>query len=90
MTNFTVLNILLFAFQSPKNSEQVSDCSKKEMGKTYQSVTGISEVTQSSSSTTAINEVVDSLKMHVTVINLLTWIVLLTSPSLIYWLKNLR
>lgn len=83
-TELSVLNT------SPKNSEQVSDCSKKEMGKTYQSVTGISEVTQSSSSTTAINEVVDSLKMHVTVINLLTWIVLLTSPSLIYWLKNLR
>eukprot|EP00069_Balaena_mysticetus_P004414 bmy_04446T0 len=32
----------------------------------------------------------DSLRMHSTVINLLTWIVLLSMPSLIYWLKNLR
>ncbi|XP_070314589.1 GPI inositol-deacylase isoform X2 [Odocoileus virginianus] len=32
----------------------------------------------------------DSLCMHSTLINLLTWIVLLSMPSLIYWLKNLR
>nr|XP_045367930.1 GPI inositol-deacylase isoform X3 [Camelus bactrianus] len=32
----------------------------------------------------------DSLRMHSTVINLLTWTVLLSMPSLIYWLKNLR
>ncbi|XP_053521097.1 GPI inositol-deacylase isoform X2 [Artibeus jamaicensis] len=32
----------------------------------------------------------DSLRMHSTVINLLTWIVLLSTPSLIYWFKNLR
>ncbi|KAK7832142.1 hypothetical protein U0070_015289 [Myodes glareolus] len=32
----------------------------------------------------------DSLRMHGTVINLLTWVVLLSLPSLIYWLKNLR
>lgn len=32
----------------------------------------------------------DSLRMHSTVINLLTWVVLLSLPSLIYWLKNLR
>ncbi|XP_043300990.1 GPI inositol-deacylase isoform X2 [Cervus elaphus] len=32
----------------------------------------------------------DSLRMHSTLINLLTWIVLLSMPSLIYWLKNLR
>uniref|UniRef100_A0A8D0VLV0 GPI inositol-deacylase n=1 Tax=Sus scrofa TaxID=9823 RepID=A0A8D0VLV0_PIG len=32
----------------------------------------------------------DSLRMHSTVMNLLTWIVLLSMPSLIYWLKNLR
>ncbi|XP_023398395.1 GPI inositol-deacylase isoform X3 [Loxodonta africana] len=32
----------------------------------------------------------DSLRMHNTVINLLTWVVLLSMPSLIYWLKNLR
>ncbi|KAF6115463.1 post-GPI attachment to proteins inositol deacylase 1 [Phyllostomus discolor] len=32
----------------------------------------------------------DSLRMHSTVINLLTWVVLLSTPSLIYWFKNLR
>ncbi|XP_006878803.1 PREDICTED: GPI inositol-deacylase [Elephantulus edwardii] len=32
----------------------------------------------------------DSLHMHDTVMNLLTWIVLLTMPSFIYWFKNLR
>uniref|UniRef100_A0A8C8XDG0 GPI inositol-deacylase n=1 Tax=Panthera leo TaxID=9689 RepID=A0A8C8XDG0_PANLE len=36
------------------------------------------------------NDAEDSLRMHNTVINLLTWIVLLSMPSLIYWLKNLR
>uniref|UniRef100_A0A670IBT8 Post-GPI attachment to proteins inositol deacylase 1 n=1 Tax=Podarcis muralis TaxID=64176 RepID=A0A670IBT8_PODMU len=38
----------------------------------------------------AVDSVVDSLKMHVTVLNLLTLIVLLSCPSFIYWLKNLR
>ncbi|XP_030065141.1 GPI inositol-deacylase isoform X2 [Microcaecilia unicolor] len=33
---------------------------------------------------------VDNLNMHITIMNLLTWIILLSSPSLIYWLKNLR
>ncbi|XP_052530992.1 GPI inositol-deacylase isoform X2 [Tympanuchus pallidicinctus] len=48
-----------------------------------------SEATQSlSSSTTA--EAANSLKIHVTVFNLFTWIVLLNLPSLVYWLKNLR
>uniref|UniRef100_A0A8C6MUW9 GPI inositol-deacylase n=1 Tax=Mus spicilegus TaxID=10103 RepID=A0A8C6MUW9_MUSSI len=36
------------------------------------------------------NDAEDSLRMHSTVINLLTWVVLLSMPSLIYWLKNLR
>ncbi|XP_057614431.1 GPI inositol-deacylase [Chionomys nivalis] len=35
-------------------------------------------------------DVEDSLRMHSTVINLLAWVVLLSLPSLIYWLKNLR
>ncbi|EDL00009.1 mCG113062 [Mus musculus] len=35
------------------------------------------------------NDAEDSLRMHSTVINLLTWVVLLSMPSLIYWLKNL-
>uniref|UniRef100_A0A8C2QJI8 GPI inositol-deacylase n=1 Tax=Cricetulus griseus TaxID=10029 RepID=A0A8C2QJI8_CRIGR len=36
------------------------------------------------------NDAEDSLRMHGTVINLLAWVVLLSMPSLIYWLKNLR
>ncbi|XP_014987385.1 GPI inositol-deacylase isoform X1 [Macaca mulatta] len=36
------------------------------------------------------NDAEDSLRMHSTVINLLTWIVFLSMPSLVYWLKNLR
>lgn len=36
------------------------------------------------------NDAEDSLRMHSTVINLLTWVVLLSMPSLIYWSKNLR
>uniref|UniRef100_A0A2K5NLM5 GPI inositol-deacylase n=1 Tax=Cercocebus atys TaxID=9531 RepID=A0A2K5NLM5_CERAT len=36
------------------------------------------------------NDAEDSLRMHSTVINLLSWIVFLSMPSLIYWLKNLR
>jgi len=48
-----------------------------------------SEATQSLSNST-IAEDVNSLKMHVTILNLFTWIVLLNLPSLIYWLKNLR
>uniref|UniRef100_A0A803VVE8 GPI inositol-deacylase n=1 Tax=Ficedula albicollis TaxID=59894 RepID=A0A803VVE8_FICAL len=35
-------------------------------------------------------DTVNSLKMHITILNLFTWIVLLNLPSLIYWLKNLR
>uniref|UniRef100_A0A8C0GLU2 GPI inositol-deacylase n=1 Tax=Chelonoidis abingdonii TaxID=106734 RepID=A0A8C0GLU2_CHEAB len=38
----------------------------------------------------SIDNVVNSLKIHITIINLLTWIVLLCLPSLIYWFKNLR
>ncbi|OBS59247.1 hypothetical protein A6R68_09629, partial [Neotoma lepida] len=35
------------------------------------------------------NDAEDSLRMHGTVINLLAWVVLLSMPSLIYWVKNL-
>uniref|UniRef100_A0A8C9MHU7 GPI inositol-deacylase n=1 Tax=Serinus canaria TaxID=9135 RepID=A0A8C9MHU7_SERCA len=50
----------------------------------------ISEATQSPSNNKTSAEAVNSLKMHITVLNLFTWIVLLNLPSLIYWLKNLR
>ncbi|KAM6268577.1 GPI inositol-deacylase isoform 1-T1 [Porphyrio hochstetteri] len=45
---------------------------------------------QSLSNSTTVAEAVNSLKMHVTILNLFTWIMLLNLPSLIYWLKNLR
>uniref|UniRef100_A0A8B9Z3Z8 GPI inositol-deacylase n=1 Tax=Buteo japonicus TaxID=224669 RepID=A0A8B9Z3Z8_9AVES len=48
------------------------------------------KATQSLSNSTTVAEAVNSLKMHVTILNLFTWIVLLNLPSLIYWLKNLR
>ncbi|XP_061464142.1 GPI inositol-deacylase isoform X2 [Rhineura floridana] len=75
---------------SPKNFEQSSLYSKKEVGKNCGSVDGLSDAATSTISTTAIDSIVDSIKMHVTVINLLTWIALLSCPSLIYWLNNLR
>uniref|UniRef100_A0A8C3VA08 GPI inositol-deacylase n=1 Tax=Catharus ustulatus TaxID=91951 RepID=A0A8C3VA08_CATUS len=46
--------------------------------------------TQSPSNNKTLAEAVNSLKMHITILNLFTWIVLLNLPSLIYWLKNLR
>uniref|UniRef100_A0A670YHF9 GPI inositol-deacylase n=1 Tax=Pseudonaja textilis TaxID=8673 RepID=A0A670YHF9_PSETE len=49
-----------------------------------------SKARNSSSTIMANDNIIDSLKMHVTVINLITWIVLLSCPSLIYWLKNIR
>ncbi|XP_053217780.1 GPI inositol-deacylase [Podarcis raffonei] len=79
----------------PKNSEQSSACSKRETEESCaSSADGLSEAaaaaTSSPTGSTAVDSVVDSLKMHVTVLNLLTLIVLLSCPSLIYWLKNLR
>ncbi|XP_053554532.1 GPI inositol-deacylase [Bombina bombina] len=37
-----------------------------------------------------IDRVSDTLKMHITIMNLLLWVTLLCLPSFIYWLKNLR
>ncbi|XP_063790175.1 GPI inositol-deacylase isoform X2 [Pseudophryne corroboree] len=36
------------------------------------------------------NTAADSLKMHITIMNLLLWMILLILPSFIYWLKNIR
>lgn len=38
----------------------------------------------------ALEDAAKSLEMHITIMNLLTWIILLCLPSLIFWLKNLR
>uniref|UniRef100_A0A803VEF8 GPI inositol-deacylase n=1 Tax=Ficedula albicollis TaxID=59894 RepID=A0A803VEF8_FICAL len=54
------------------------------------SLDSIPEATQSPSNSKTLAEAVNSLKMHITILNLFTWIVLLNLPSLIYWLKNLR
>ncbi|XP_053900269.1 GPI inositol-deacylase isoform X1 [Malaclemys terrapin pileata] len=75
----------------PKHSKETSDNSNKETVKNCDSAETITEAAAASPTTsTAIDNVVNSLKIHVTIINLLTWIVLLSLPSLIYWFKNLR
>ncbi|XP_053328203.1 GPI inositol-deacylase [Spea bombifrons] len=37
-----------------------------------------------------IDPTADNLEMHITVVNLLLWVTLLTMPSFFYWLHNLR
>ncbi|XP_051874275.1 GPI inositol-deacylase [Pristis pectinata] len=37
-----------------------------------------------------VDDAVDTLKIYVTVLHLLNWIILFSAPSFIYWLKNLR
>ncbi|KAM8806886.1 GPI inositol-deacylase [Eudromia elegans] len=51
---------------------------------------GALEATQPLCNSRTVAEGVSSLRMHVTILNLFTWIMLLSLPSLIYWLKNLR
>ncbi|XP_055667769.1 GPI inositol-deacylase isoform X2 [Falco peregrinus] len=71
------------------HSKETSQNSRIHTVKNQSLMDSISEATQSlPNSTTA--EAINSLKIHVTILNLLTWIVLLNLPSLIYWLKNLR
>ncbi|XP_042664469.1 GPI inositol-deacylase isoform X2 [Tyto alba] len=74
-----------------------SDCSKETSQnssiytvKNQSSTDSTSKATQSLCDSTTIAEAINSLKMHVTILNLFTWIVLLNLPSLIYWLKNIR
>ncbi|NWU77434.1 PGAP1 deacylase, partial [Onychorhynchus coronatus] len=58
--------------------------------KPQSSMDSVPEASQPLANSKTIAEAVNSLKMHVTILNLFTWIVLLNLPSLIYWLKNLR
>ncbi|XP_050825452.1 GPI inositol-deacylase isoform X2 [Gopherus flavomarginatus] len=77
----------------PKHSKETSDNSSKETVKNCDSAETITKAAAAAASpttNTAIDNVVNSLKIHITIINLLTWIVLLSLPSLIYWFKNLR
>ncbi|KAM3855226.1 GPI inositol-deacylase [Vipera latastei] len=73
-----------------KNPEPKSEDSKIEGENSCRSEDCLSEARNSPSITMANDNIIDSLKMHVTVINLTSWIVLLSCPSLIYWLKNIR
>ncbi|KFQ74846.1 GPI inositol-deacylase, partial [Phaethon lepturus] len=72
------------------HSKETSQNSSIHTAKNQSSMDSISEATQSLSSSTTIAEAINSLKMHITIFNLFTWIVLLSLPSLIYWFKNLR
>ncbi|XP_015268706.1 PREDICTED: GPI inositol-deacylase [Gekko japonicus] len=80
-TELSVLNM---------HSERTSENSHKETGKSCGLADGVSEAAEPPARNAAADRTADSLKMHVTILNLLTWIVLLSCPSLIYWLKNLR
>ncbi|NXJ63440.1 PGAP1 deacylase, partial [Rostratula benghalensis] len=81
---------LQYSFKDSDRSKETLGNSSIHTVKNQSSMDSTSKATQSLSSTTTIAEAVNSLKMHVTILNLFTWIVLLNLPSLIYWLKNLR
>uniref|UniRef100_A0A8C3P2E3 GPI inositol-deacylase n=1 Tax=Cyanoderma ruficeps TaxID=181631 RepID=A0A8C3P2E3_9PASS len=85
---FAVLIIYLqYLFKVLKGTSQNSST---HTAKAQSSADSIPEATQSPSNSKTLAEAVNSLKMHITILNLFTWIVLLNLPSLIYWLKNLR
>uniref|UniRef100_A0A8C3P0E4 GPI inositol-deacylase n=1 Tax=Cyanoderma ruficeps TaxID=181631 RepID=A0A8C3P0E4_9PASS len=89
---FAVLIIYLqYLFKVLKgHSKGTSQNSSTHTAKAQSSADSIPEATQSPSNSKTLAEAVNSLKMHITILNLFTWIVLLNLPSLIYWLKNLR
>ncbi|XP_051643991.1 GPI inositol-deacylase isoform X2 [Manacus candei] len=72
------------------HSKEPSQNSSINTVKPQSSMDSVPEASQPLANSTTIAEAVNSLKMHVTILNLFTWIVLLNLPSLIYWLKNLR
>ncbi|RMC18418.1 hypothetical protein DUI87_04305 [Hirundo rustica rustica] len=74
---------------SGHSKETSQNCSTHTV-KAQSSVDSNPEATESPSNSETLAEAVNSLKMHITILNLFTWIVLLNLPSLIYWLKNLR
>ncbi|NXL52388.1 PGAP1 deacylase, partial [Podilymbus podiceps] len=79
-----------FYFQGSDCSKETSQNSSVHTVKTTSFSDSTSKETQSLSNSATIAEAINSLRMHVTVLNLFTWIMLLNLPSLIYWLKNLR
>ncbi|NWJ10904.1 PGAP1 deacylase, partial [Crypturellus undulatus] len=70
--------------------KETSQNAIKHTVKKRDSVDGASEETQPLCNNRTVADDVSSLRMHVTILNLFTWIMLLNLPSLIYWLKNLR
>ncbi|XP_027586497.1 GPI inositol-deacylase isoform X1 [Pipra filicauda] len=72
------------------HSKEPSQNSSINTVKPQSSMDSVPEANQPLANSTTIAEAVNSLKMHFTILNLFTWIVLLNLPSLIYWLKNLR
>uniref|UniRef100_A0A8C8RKR3 GPI inositol-deacylase n=1 Tax=Pelusios castaneus TaxID=367368 RepID=A0A8C8RKR3_9SAUR len=89
---FAILIIYLhYMFKDPKPSMETSDNSTKETVKNCDSAETIAEAaTVSLTTSTSTDNTVNTLRMHITIIHLLTWIVLLSLPSFIYWFKNLR
>ncbi|NXV19686.1 PGAP1 deacylase, partial [Cepphus grylle] len=88
---FAVFVIYLqYLFKDSDPSKETSPNSSIHTVKNQSLMDNTSKATQLLSNSTTIAEAVNSLKMHVTILHLFTWIVLLNLPSLIYWLKNLR
>ncbi|XP_075464311.1 GPI inositol-deacylase isoform X2 [Ascaphus truei] len=78
------------------DTEETKDLSNENTTKTSDSSADISVIGQQTLSISSlpsnlnITSAADSLKMHITIMNLLLWVILLSLPSFIYWLKNLR
>uniref|UniRef100_A0A8B9TC60 GPI inositol-deacylase n=1 Tax=Anas platyrhynchos TaxID=8839 RepID=A0A8B9TC60_ANAPL len=85
-----VLMTTVFYLQDPDCSKETSQNSSRHTVKSRSLRDLTSEPTQSHSNSTTIAETVNSLKIHLTILYLFTWIVLLNLPSLVYWFKNLR
>ncbi|NWR32078.1 PGAP1 deacylase, partial [Tachuris rubrigastra] len=81
---------LQYLFKDSDHSKETSQNCSIHTVKPQSSMDSVPEASQPLANSTTIAEAVNSLKMHVTILNLFTWIVLLNLPSLIYWLKNLR
>uniref|UniRef100_U3JNW4 GPI inositol-deacylase n=1 Tax=Ficedula albicollis TaxID=59894 RepID=U3JNW4_FICAL len=86
----TSQNSSTHAVQTQSSAKETSQNSSTHTVQAQSSLDSIPEATQSPSNSKTLAEAVNSLKMHITILNLFTWIVLLNLPSLIYWLKNLR
>uniref|UniRef100_A0A8C3CAX6 GPI inositol-deacylase n=1 Tax=Cairina moschata TaxID=8855 RepID=A0A8C3CAX6_CAIMO len=85
-----VLMTTVFYLQDSDCSKETSQNSSRHTVKSRSLIDLTSGPTQSLSNSTTIAETVNSLKIHLTILYLFTWIVLLNLPSLVYWFKNLR